>query len=135
MSAAVGWLLAVAAIAAGFVGYGWPGVALGLTVLVFWLLLQFSLALRVMRGAAGRPVGSVPNAVMFNARLQPGMRLTKVIALTGSLGCRETPPPGGPEATESFAWQDAGGDGVRVEFERGQVTRWQLQRGNTPPAA
>jgi hypothetical protein len=49
-SALVGWALAVAAVAAGYVGYGWPGVVLAVTVVVFWLLLQFSRALRVMRG-------------------------------------------------------------------------------------
>jgi len=132
MNATVGWLLAVLAIAAGFVGYGWPGVMLAITVLVFWLLLQFSRALRVMRNAAGQPVGSVANAVMLNARLQAGMRLPQVIALTHSLGRRA-----GDEsaATESFVWQDDGGDAVQVLFERGQVTRWQLQRGSTPTSA
>jgi uncharacterized protein (DUF58 family) len=134
MNAALGWLLAVGAIAAGYVSYGWPGVVLAVTVLAFWLLLQFSMALRVMRNAAGRPVGSVPNAVMFNARLQAGMRLPKVIGLTGSLGLRDTQAPGTPAPEEAFVWQDAGGDSVRVEFTHGQVSRWQLQRGSTPPA-
>lgn len=132
MNAAVGWLLAVLAIAAGYVGYGWPGVVLAITVLVFWLLLQFSRALRVMRNAAGQPVGSVANAVMLNARLQAGMRLPQVIALTHSLGRRGAE---GAAGSESFVWQDEGGDAVQVLLERGQVTRWQLQRGNTPPSA
>jgi hypothetical protein len=132
MNAAVGWLLAVLAIAAGYVGYGWPGVVLAITVLVFWLLLQFSRALRVMRNAAGQPVGSVANAVMLNARLQTGMRLPQVIALTHSLGRRSAESTA---ASESFVWQDEGGDAVQVLFEHGHVTRWQLQRGNTPPSA
>ena len=66
-SAWLGWGLAVAAVAAGYVGYGWKGVVLAVTVAFFWLLLQFSQSLRVLRIASGRPVGLVPNAVMFNA--------------------------------------------------------------------
>ena len=49
MSAALGWALALAALVAGYVGYGWPGVVLALSVVVFWMLLQFSRALRAMR--------------------------------------------------------------------------------------
>ena len=109
-------------------------MVLAVTVLAFRLLLQFSMALRVMRNAAGRPVGSVPNAVMFNARLQAGMRLPKVIGLTGSLGLRDAQPTSAAAPDEAFVWQDAGGDAVRVEFASGQVSRWQLQRGSTPPA-
>ena len=124
MSAAIGWALAVAAVAAGYVGWGWRGVMLGLTVIAFWLLLQFSRALRVMRHAAGQPVGSVPNAVMFNARLRAGMRLPQVLALSGSLGRK----PAG-DAPEVFVWRDEGGDAVRVELLRGRVSGWQLQRG------
>ena len=41
-SAWLGWGLAVAAVAAGYVGYGWKGVVLAVTVAFFWLLLQFS---------------------------------------------------------------------------------------------
>jgi hypothetical protein len=130
MRSALGWVLAVAAIAAGYAGYGWPGVVLALTVLVFWLLMQFSRALRVMRNAAGQPLGSVANAVMFNARLQAGLRLPKVIALTGSLGRRHGEAGA---SSESFVWQDTGGDAVCVDFEHGGVVRWQLQRGSTPP--
>jgi hypothetical protein len=68
---ALGWLLAVAAVAVGWLGYGWKGVVLAVTVVVFWLLLQFSRALRVMRAGRRRPVGTVPNAVMLHARLRP----------------------------------------------------------------
>jgi hypothetical protein len=46
-------------------------VVLAVTVVVFWLLLQFSRALRVMRRPPARPVGTVPNAVMLHARLRP----------------------------------------------------------------
>jgi len=53
MTAWVGWGLAVAALAVGYASYGWPGVVLALGVVVFWLLLQFSRALRALRLASG----------------------------------------------------------------------------------
>jgi hypothetical protein len=121
-SPALGWALAVAAVAAGYVGYGWKGVALAITLVVFWLLLQFSRALRVMRQAAGRPVGEVANAVMFNARLKTGLRLMDVLPMTGSLGEKLADDP------ETFRWKDAGGDAVRIELRHGRVTAWQLER-------
>jgi len=46
MNAFVGWLLAAAVLAIGYVQWGWPGVVLAVTMIVFWLLLQFSRALR-----------------------------------------------------------------------------------------
>jgi hypothetical protein len=122
-SAALGWALAVAAVAAGYVGYGWKGVVLALTVIVFWLLLQFSRALRVLRNAAAAPVGSVKSAVMFNARLQPGQRLPDVLKLTGSLGRKLS------DAPEAWAWADAGGDAVHVTLVDGRVSAWELKRG------
>jgi hypothetical protein len=110
----MGWALAAAAIAAGYVQWGWRGVLLGITVVVFWLLLQFSRALRAMRTAAGAPKGTVASAVMLHSRLKPGLHLTDLLRLTGSLGAR-----------------------VRVEFSHGRVSSWALQRpadaAPTPP--
>ena len=74
MNQTIGWALAVLAIAVGYAGYGWRGVVLGVTVIVFVLLLQFSRTLRVLRGAAQSPVGHVPSAVMLNSKLQRGLR-------------------------------------------------------------
>lgn len=123
----VGWALAVLAVAVGFASYGWPGVVLAVTVVVFWLLLQFSRALRVMRRAAGRPVGSVDNAVMLQARLKPGLQMLQVLPLTGSLGRRVD--EGGPQAThEVFEWADTAGDRVRVELQAGRVSHFELLR-------
>jgi hypothetical protein len=118
----LGWSLAVAAVAVGYVGYGGPGVVLALGVVVFWLLLQFSRALRALRLASGRPVGQVPNAVMLHARLRSGLRLPQVLALTRSLGRRIADDP------ETFAWRDEAGDEVQVELHDGRVTSWRLQR-------
>ena len=99
-AATIGWALAVAAVAVGYAGYGWRGVLLAVTVVVFWLLLQFSRALRVMQLAAQAPVGQVPSAVMLHAKLHPGMPLMAVIKLTRSLGRKVRDEP------ETFAWRD-----------------------------
>jgi hypothetical protein len=135
VSAALGWALAVLAVAAGYVGYGWPGVVLAITVVVFWLLLQFSRSVRALRDASGRPVGSVDNAVMLQARVQPGMRLVDVLKLTRSLGRRVAEPtPGQP--VEAFVWRDGAGDEVRVELRGGKVSGVTLTRAGTDtPAA
>jgi hypothetical protein len=132
VSAALGWLLALAALVAGYVGYGWPGVLLALSVVVFWMLLQFSRALRAMRDAAGRPVGRVDNAVMLHARLRTGLRLVAVMKHTRSLGQLS-----GDQARadlEVFTWTDEAGDSVRVELRAGKVSAWALQRACAAPA-
>lgn len=121
-AATIGWALAVAAIAVGYVGYGWRGVLLAITVVVFWLLLQFSRALRVMRLAAQAPVGQVPSAVMLHAKLQPGMPLMAVIKLTRSLGRKVRDEP------ETFAWRDESGAEVEIEFAGGRCKVWRLTR-------
>lgn len=129
MNATIGWGLAVLAVAAGYAAYGWPGVLLALTVVVFWMLLQFSRAMRVMRVASSRPVGSIGNAVMLHTRLQPGMRLLQILPLTQSLGQKVADDP------ETFVWTDAGGDSVRVELRGGRVSAVALQRAPAPAAA
>ncbi len=132
MSATLGWALALTALVAGYVGYGWPGMVLALSVVVFWMLLQFSRALRAMRKAAGRPVGRVDNAVMLHARLRTGLRLVDVMKLTGSLG-QPANDSDRPEP-EVFLWTDEAGDSVRVELRAGQVSAWALQRADAAPA-
>jgi hypothetical protein len=127
VSAGVGWALAVVALVVGWIGYGWRGLVLALTVVVFWLLLQFSRTLRVLRSAAGSPVAHVDNAVMLHARLRKGMRLPEVIALTRSLGRKVRDDP------ETFVWRDGGGDEVTLEFVAGRCQRWQLQRAAPAP--
>jgi hypothetical protein len=126
---ALSWGLALAAFVVGYVGYGWPGVALAFTAVTFWLLLQFSRAVRVLRTAGSNPVGQVPNAVMLQARLAKGMRLPQILKVTESLG-RPIPLPGDavPGTVEHYAWTDAGGDEVRVVLRSGRLTEWALHR-------
>jgi uncharacterized protein (DUF58 family) len=122
MNAWIGWALAVMAVAAGYVGYGWPGVALAVSVVAFWLLLQFSRALRVMRLAAEAPVGHVPSAVMLHAKLNAGMPMMDVVKLTRSLGRKVRDEP------ETFAWRDESGAEVEIEFDGGRCKSWRLMR-------
>jgi hypothetical protein len=133
VNATIGWGLAAAAVVAGWFAWGWQGVVLALTVVVFWLLLQFSRTMRVLRGAAARPLGHVDSAVMLHAKLREGARLVEILALTRSLGRRL----GESENPERFAWRDAGGDEVEVELVAGRCTRWTLRRAEdsaAPPA-
>ncbi|HRH89352.1 MAG TPA: hypothetical protein PLO41_21105 [Rubrivivax sp.] len=130
MNPTVGWSLAVLGIVAGYVGWGWQGVVLGVTVIVFWLLLQFSRSLRVLRNAAGRPVGSVDSAVMLHSKLRAGMTLLQVLMLTRSLGTRLG------ESPERWGWADSGGTRVSLLFERGKLRSWQIDRdAASAPAA
>jgi hypothetical protein len=122
MNARLGWVLAALALGLGYVFYGWQGVVLGATIVTFWLLLQFSRALRVMRGAAQSPVGHVASAVMLNAKLRPGLRMMDVVQLTRSLGEAVSDQP------EVWRWRDAGGAAVLVTLVGGRVTAWQLER-------
>jgi uncharacterized protein (DUF58 family) len=124
MDARLGWALAVLATATGYWAYGWRGVLLAVTVVVFWLLLQFSRALRVMRLAAQAPVGVVPSAVMLHARLGSGMRLMDVVAITRSLGRKVSDEP------ETFAWRDESGAEVEIEFVGGRCSQWHIRRSD-----
>jgi hypothetical protein len=126
MNAVIGWALAAAALVVGWMQYGWRGLVLALSVIAFWLLLQFSRTLRMLRTAAQAPVGHVASAVMFNARLNHELRLAEVIKLTCSLGRKLRDEP------ETYVWRDAGGDEVEVEFANGRCSRWQLNRGGGP---
>jgi hypothetical protein len=125
MDARIGWALAGAAMAVGWFSYGWQGFVLALTVVVFWLLLQFSRALRVMRRAAQAPVGTAPSAVMLHAKLNKGMRMLDIVAINRSLGRKVRDEP------ETFAWCDESGAEVEVEFVKGRCIRWRLGRPPT----
>jgi hypothetical protein len=118
----VGWGLAALGIAAGYVGWGWRGVILGVTVIVFWLLLQFSRSLRMLQRAGRSPVGHLDSAVMLHSKLQAGMTLMQVLTLTKSLGTRLNEQP------ERWGWADPGGARVSLEFADGKLRHWTLER-------
>ena len=120
--AILSWVLGVVAVAVGYVQWGWQGVLLAATLVVFWMLLQFSRALRAMRDAAAAPVGSVASAVMLHAKMQRGMRLTEILRQTRSLGRQVSTMP------ETFEWTDGSGATVRAEMLDGRLLRWHLQR-------
>jgi hypothetical protein len=124
----VGWALAGAGLLAGWFSYGWRGIVLALSVIVFWLLLQFSRTMRVLRNAATRPVGSVDNAVMLHAHLDTRLRLIDVLRLTGSLGRRISETP------ERWAWSDGAGDEVEIELVAGRCASWRLKRAEAAQA-
>jgi hypothetical protein len=122
----IGWALALAALVVGWLSYGWQGLVLAVTVIVFWLLLQFNRAVRVLRIASANAVGHVANAVMLHAQLKPGMRLPEVLVLTRALGRKVAEDT--DAASESWAWTDAGGDSVQLVLRHGRLVSWELQR-------
>jgi hypothetical protein len=126
MNPRLGGLLAVIAVALGAWLWGWRGAALAASVTVFWMLLQFSRALRAMRHAASAPVGHIDSAVMLNARLRPGLSLVQVVALTRSLGVRVGEAP--ETQTETWAWTDAGGARVTLTMAGARLASWVLTR-------
>ena len=132
------------AVALGWWQWGGPGAVMGITVVVFWLLLQFSRALRVMKNAAAAPKGRVASAVMLHSRLNPGMTLLQILPMTGSLGERvdvgpdETAgeaaagaaaqAPAKAAVLEHFRWADDSGAAVRVCLACGKLRDWVLER-------
>jgi len=122
MNVWIGSILSLGALVSGGFAYGWRGVILALSVIVFWLLLQFSRLMRVMHAVQRAPVGRISNAVMFSSQLQSGMKLLDVLPLAGSLGRKLHGAPG------TYEWTDAGGVRVELVLERGLVASWQLIR-------
>lgn len=121
----IGIALALTALIGGSLLLGWQGAIFATTGIIFWLLLQISRLMRVMKTAGAAPLGSVGNAVMLASKLHAGMKLVDLIKLAGSLGVKQAP--------ETFVWRDAGGDAVEVVLEKGKLAQWRLIRaGETP---
>ena len=118
----IGWGLAALALVAGWFGYGWPGLALAFSVIVFWLLIQFNRSVRVMRDASESPVGHVPSAVMLHSKLAVGLTMLQIVKLTKSLGRRVS------ESPEVWSWTDDSGADVRITFDKGVCAGWTLDR-------
>jgi len=109
--------------------YGWQGVLVVVTMLVFGVLLHFSRMMQVLKRAANRPIGYVDSAVMLNAKLKPGATLLHVVAMTRALGLLKSVKDEQPEV---FEWKDAGESVVTCTFVGGKLTRHELVRPLTP---
>lgn len=122
------WGVALAMIACSYLAhraYGWPGLALVAGGLVMWALLHITRMLAVLRRAAQRPIGTVASAVMLHSRLERGMTLLQVLALTRALGAQ----PGDPSSpVEQYRWTDASDASVHCTFENGKLALWELLR-------
>ena len=122
MNPRLGWLLAALLAVAAWRAYDLAGLAFAASAIVFWLLLQFNRAVRVMKNAGDSPVGHVDNAVMFHAGLAAGMSMLQIVTTTKSLGRKL-------EGTDDdWRWSDEGGSHVDLHFERGRLVRWRIER-------
>ena len=122
----------VVLVAAAYQGYGWGGVALAGGAIVMWMLLHFTRMMKVLQRAANRPVGYVDSAVMLNAKLQPGVTLLHVVAMTRSLGEQLSPKEEQPEV---FRWTDGSASHVTCEFKDGKLVKWEMVRPSEPAEA
>ena len=127
MNARLGWLLAALFAFAAWRAYGLAGLAFAASAIVFWLLLQFNRAVRVMKNAADSPVGHVGSAVMFQAGLARGMTMLQIVSKTKSLGRKVA------GSDDDWTWADANGDSVRLRFERGRLAAWSIERAAAAP--
>ena len=112
-------------IAGAWLQYQWQGVAVATGAVVMWILLHFTRMVTVLSRAANRPVGHVGNAVMLNVKLQKGVNLMHVIAMTKSLGERLSEENAQPEI---FKWTDAGDSYVICTFKAGKLVSWEMTR-------
>ena len=126
MNARLGWLLAALFAFAAWRAYDWAGLAFAASAIVFWLLLQFNRAVRVMKNAAASPVGHVASAVMFHAGLARGMTMLQIVTKTKSLGRKVE------GSDDDWRWSDDGGASVVLHFEHGKLVRWGIERAPEP---
>src|SRR4029079_4710557 len=106
VNARLGWLLATLFAFAAGRPYGVAGLAFAASAIVFWLLLQFNRAVRVMKNAGASPVGHVASAVMFHAGLARGMTMLRIVTRARSLGRK------GEGSDDDWRWSDDGGASV-----------------------
>ena len=118
-------LAIVAGAALAYRSFGWPGVAVVVTFLMFGILLHFTRLMTILKRAANRPIGYVDSAVMLNAKLKPGATLMHVVAMTRSLGLLKCAKDTQPEI---FEWKDAGESAVTCTFVGGKLASHVLVR-------
>lgn len=112
--------------------YGWPGIAVVVTFLVFGILLHFTRLMTILKRAANRPIGHVDSAVMLNAKLKPGATLLHVVAMTRALGLLKSVKDEQPEV---FEWKDGTDSVVTCTFMNGKLAHHVLVRPNQPHEA
>ena len=126
MNARLGWLLAALFAFAAWRAYDLAGLAFAASAIVFWLLLQFNRAVRVMKNAAASPVARVPSAGMFHAGLARGMTMLQIVTKTKSLGRKVE------GSDDDWRWSDDGGASVVLHFEQGRLVNWRIERAPEP---
>jgi hypothetical protein len=109
--------------------FQWAGIALAAGGVVMWILLHFTRMVTILKKAANRPIGHVASAVMLNAKLQKGVTLMHVIAMTRSLGTLLTEKDAQPEV---YTWTDSSQSVVTCTFVGGKLTEWALVRPEEP---
>ncbi|WP_342132269.1 glycerate kinase [Hydrogenophaga sp. OTU3427] len=111
--------------------YGGMGLLLAFSMLAFWMTIQFSQMMRVLKQAAGKPKGTVAHALKLHVKLKPGQRLTQVIGMTGSLGEMLSEPDAQPEV---FRWTDPAGSAVTARFLDGRLLDHTIRRADADEA-
>ena len=105
--------------------YGWQGVAGAISIVVFWVLLNFSRTMAVLKRTTHRPIGYVDSAVMLNAKLKPNATLLHVVAMTRALGLLKSVKGEQPEV---FEWKDGTESTVTCTFVAGKLAHHVLLR-------
>ena len=105
--------------------FEWAGIALAAGGVVMWILLHFTGLLTILKQASDSPIGHVASAVMLNAKLQKGVTLMHVIAMTRSLGQLLTEKDAQPEI---YRWTDTSQSHVTCTFVGGKLIEWALER-------
>jgi hypothetical protein len=123
MNTWISWALAVAAVYVGYKSFGWQGIIFALTLIAFWLLLQYSRIMRIMTTAAKFPIGQVPDARSLGLKLRKNQPLVEVLKMTKCLGLLMNKSP------ETYRWTDGYGHFVVVVFEQGRVSSWTMGNG------
>ncbi|BDI07414.1 hypothetical protein [Sphaerotilus microaerophilus] len=116
-------VLAGSALLIGWFFYGWQGVVVSVTIIAFWMVLQFNQATRVLRQAASQPKGQIDSIVRVQSRLAHGMTMAEVLRITGSLGVPT-------ERRDEWLWRDAAGHEIAVTLRRNVVVRWAVARAD-----
>lgn len=110
---------------AAYQNYKWMGVLAVSGGILMWLMLHFTRLMTIMKRASQRPLGYVDSAVMLNAKLKAKVPLVHVVAMTRSLGLRQSHALEQPEV---FVWRDNTDSSVTCEFVHGRLQKWTLQR-------